>query len=41
MITIGAPSAAFLREIADAYAEDHTGARVLEVAAKHGVKPHF
>jgi mannose-6-phosphate isomerase-like protein (cupin superfamily) len=41
MITIGAPSAAFLREIGQAYADGPTRERLLEVAARHGVVPHF
>jgi hypothetical protein len=41
MITIGAPSAGFLKEIGRVYAEGPTRERLLEVAARHGVAPHF
>jgi mannose-6-phosphate isomerase-like protein (cupin superfamily) len=41
MITFGAPSAAFLREVGQTYAEGPTRERLLDVAARHGVKPHF
>lgn len=41
MITVGAPSVAFLKEIGEAYAQGPTRERLLEVAARHGVTPHF
>ena len=41
MITIGAPSAAFLKDIGRAYAEGPTRERLIEIAGRHGVKPHF
>jgi quercetin dioxygenase-like cupin family protein len=41
MITIGAPSVGFLREVGQAYSEGPTLGRLLEIAARHGVKPAF
>ena len=41
MITIGAPSAAFLAEMGNAYAEGPTLERLLEVARRHGVEPRW
>jgi mannose-6-phosphate isomerase-like protein (cupin superfamily) len=41
MFTAGAPSVGFLREIGDVYAEGPTRERLIEIAARHGVKPHF
>jgi mannose-6-phosphate isomerase-like protein (cupin superfamily) len=41
MVTIGAPSAAFLEEVGRAYAEGPTRERLLEIAARHEVTPHF
>ena len=41
MITIGAPSAAFLREIGEAYAEGPTLERLVGIARRHGVEPAF
>jgi hypothetical protein len=41
MITVGAPSAGFLEEVGRIYAEGPTRERLIEVAARHGVKPHF
>ena len=41
MITVGAPSAAFVREVGAAYAEGPTRERLVEIAKGHGVTPHF
>jgi quercetin dioxygenase-like cupin family protein len=41
MITLGAPSAAFLREVGRVYAEGPTLERLVEVARRHGVKPRW
>jgi mannose-6-phosphate isomerase-like protein (cupin superfamily) len=41
MITVGAPSAAFLRDVGQVYAAGPTTERLVEVAARHGVVPHF
>lgn len=41
MITVGAPSAPFLREVGEVYAEGPTLERIVATAAKHGVVPHF
>jgi quercetin dioxygenase-like cupin family protein len=41
MITAGAPSAAFVREVGEAYASGPTRKRLIEIAARHGVVPHF
>lgn len=38
MITVGAPSADFLREIGQAYAEGAALERLVEVAQRHGVR---
>jgi mannose-6-phosphate isomerase-like protein (cupin superfamily) len=39
MLTLGAPSIAFLQEIGRAYADGPTLKRLLEIAGRHGVKP--
>ncbi|MGE0229292.1 MAG: cupin domain-containing protein [Dehalococcoidia bacterium] len=39
MITLGAPSLGFLRDVGQVYADGPTLERLLDVAAKHGVKP--
>jgi quercetin dioxygenase-like cupin family protein len=39
LITIGAPSVAFLREVGEAYADGPTLARLVEIAGRHGVRP--
>ena len=39
MVTLGAPSVAFLQEIGKAYAEGPTLERLIEIAGRHGVKP--
>jgi hypothetical protein len=41
MITVGAPAAEFLEEIGRVYAEGPTRDRLIEVALRHGVRPHF
>jgi hypothetical protein len=41
MITVGAPSATFVREVGQAYASGPTRERLVEIAEHHGVKPHF
>ena len=41
MITIGAPSAAFLREVGEEYARGPTLERLLAIAERHGVTPAF
>jgi mannose-6-phosphate isomerase-like protein (cupin superfamily) len=41
MITIGAPSVDFVREIGAVYADGPTIERLIQVAARHGVKPDF
>jgi quercetin dioxygenase-like cupin family protein len=41
MITLGAPSLGFLTEVGQAYAEGPTLEHLLEIAARHGVKPAF
>ncbi len=41
MIMLRAPSAAFVREVGQAYAEGPTRERLIEIAALHGVTPHF
>jgi mannose-6-phosphate isomerase-like protein (cupin superfamily) len=41
MITVGAPSAAFIREVGEAYAAGPSRERLLEIASRHGVTPHF
>ena len=37
MVTIGAPSATFLREIGEVYAAGPTLERLIEVAGRHGL----
>lgn len=39
MVTLGAPSVGFLREIGEAYAEGATVDRLIEIAGRHGVQP--
>ena len=39
MVTLGAPSITFLREIGEAYAQGPTLERLLEIAGRHGVRP--
>ena len=39
MVTLGAPSVGFLREVGEAYAEGPTFERLVEIAARHGVRP--
>lgn len=39
MVTMGAPSVAFLQEIGQAYADGPTLERLVEIAGRHGVKP--
>jgi quercetin dioxygenase-like cupin family protein len=39
MITLGAPSLEFLKEVGRVYAEGPTLARLVEVARRHGVEP--
>jgi mannose-6-phosphate isomerase-like protein (cupin superfamily) len=41
MLTIGAPSVGFLREVGEVYATGPTLERLVEVAGRHGVKPAF
>jgi quercetin dioxygenase-like cupin family protein len=41
MITIGAPSAGFLREVGEAYASGPTLEGLLEIARRHGVEPRW
>jgi hypothetical protein len=41
MVTIGAPSAGFLREVGEVYATGPTLERLIEVAGRHGVQPAF
>jgi hypothetical protein len=41
MLTVGAPSAEFLREVGQVYATGPTLQRLVEVARRHGVKPAF
>jgi hypothetical protein len=41
MITVGAPSVAFVREVGGAYADGPTVERLVEIARRHGVTPHF
>jgi quercetin dioxygenase-like cupin family protein len=41
MITLGAPSVGFLREVGHAYAEGPTLERIVEIARRHGVQPSF
>lgn len=39
MVTMGAPSVQFLREVGEAYAGGPTLAQLVEIAARHGVTP--
>jgi mannose-6-phosphate isomerase-like protein (cupin superfamily) len=39
MVTIGAPSVDFLREVGEAYADGPTLERLIEIARRHGVVP--
>ena len=39
MVTLGARSVAFLREVGEAYAEGPTLERLIDIAARHGVRP--
>jgi quercetin dioxygenase-like cupin family protein len=39
MVTLGAPSVAFLREVGEAYAEGPTFEKLVEIAGRHGVRP--
>ena len=39
MVTLGAPSIGFLREIGEAYAAGPTFEKLLEIAGRHGVRP--
>ena len=41
MITVGAPSAAFLKEVGQVYAAGPSREQLIEVARRHGVTPHF
>jgi mannose-6-phosphate isomerase-like protein (cupin superfamily) len=41
MLTIGAPSVGFLREVGEVYATGPTLERLVEVAGRHGVRPAF
>ena len=41
LLTIGAPSLDFLREVGEVYATGPTLERLVEVAGRHGVKPAF
>jgi hypothetical protein len=41
MITVGAPSSGFLREIGEVYAAGPTPDRLIEIALRHGVRPHL
>ena len=41
MITLGAPSAGFVKEVGEAYAAGPTLERLIEIAGRHGVVPHF
>jgi hypothetical protein len=41
MLTVGAPSVEFLREVGQVYATGPTQERLLEVASRHGVTPAF
>jgi hypothetical protein len=41
MVTLGARSVAFLREVGQAYAGGPTLEQLVAVAARHGVKPIF
>jgi hypothetical protein len=41
LLTVGAPSLEFLREVGEVYAGGPTLERLVEVAGRHGVKPAF
>jgi hypothetical protein len=41
MLTMGAPSVEFLRQVGQVYATGPTLERLVEVASRHGVKPAF
>jgi hypothetical protein len=41
MLTAGAPSMGFLREVGEVYATGPTLERLVEVAGRHGVRPAF
>ncbi len=41
MITIGAPSSQFLKEVGEVYAAGPTVERLVEVARRHGVEPRW
>ena len=41
MLTVGAPSLGFLREVGEVYATGPTLERLVEVAGRHGVRPAF
>ena len=41
MLTVGAPSVEFLREVGQAYAAGPTLERLIGVAGRHGVRPAF
>ena len=41
MLTVGAPSLEFLRDVGEVYATGPTLERLVEVAGRHGVRPAF
>jgi hypothetical protein len=41
LLTVGAPSVEFLREVGEVYATGPTLERLVEVAGRHGVRPAF
>jgi quercetin dioxygenase-like cupin family protein len=41
MITVGAPSATFIREVGEVYASGANLERLVEVARRHGVEPRW
>jgi hypothetical protein len=41
LLTVGAPSPDFLREVGEVYVTGPTLERLVEVAGRHGVKPAF
>jgi mannose-6-phosphate isomerase-like protein (cupin superfamily) len=41
LLTVGAPSVGFLREVGEAYAAGPTLERLVEIAGRHGVTPAF
>jgi hypothetical protein len=41
LLTVGAPSLGFLREVGEAYATGPTLELLVEIASRHGVKPAF